>query len=208
MLFINEPTIHKKCSSVQSKIAQVKETRELVSSSSSWLLRRGMDNKLVMSDIGYVASFSGSFHGWNEFLTLLPDSFSVVLIHLDGGTFQILSLSQNSHFIFVSEEFDHYRPKSLSRVSGWVASPMCTFNHHLTTVQVKFLIDHTPDFVLRLLPAFILGLRNAIHNKVIPSCLTLQVVHFLSHLCQFLLHCFGFSTGNCSLWLNFLIFLY
>ena len=107
MLIINGPTIHEKCFSVQSKIAKVKETRELVSSSSPWLLGRGMENKLVMSDVGYVASFSGSFHGWNEFVTLLPDSFCVVLIHY------------NSHFIFLSEEFDHNRPyRSLSRISG------------------------------------------------------------------------------------------
>ena len=62
MLIINGPTIHEKCFSVQSKIAKVKETRELVSSSSPWLLGRGMENKLVMSVVGYVASFSGSFH--------------------------------------------------------------------------------------------------------------------------------------------------
>ena len=91
MLIINGPTSHKKCSSIQSKIAQVKETRELVSS--SWLLGRGMDNKLVMSDVGYVTSFSGSFHGWNEFPTLLPASFGVVLIHIDVGAFEILTLS-------------------------------------------------------------------------------------------------------------------
>ena len=95
MLIINGPTSHKKHSSVQSKskIAQVKETRELVSSSSSWLLGRGMDNELVVSDVGYVTSFSCSFHGLNEFPTLLPDRFRVVLIHIDVGAFEILTLS-------------------------------------------------------------------------------------------------------------------
>ena len=95
MLIINGPTSHKKHSSVQSKskIAQVKETRELVSSSSSWLLGRGMDNELVVSDVGYVTSFSCSFHDLNEFPTLLPDRFRVVLIHIDVGAFEILTLS-------------------------------------------------------------------------------------------------------------------
>lgn len=57
-----------------------------------------------------------AFYGWKEFLTLLPGSFSEVLIHIDVGAFQVLSLSQNSHFIFVSEEFDYNRPGSLSRI--------------------------------------------------------------------------------------------
>ena len=109
------------------------------------LLGRGVDNKLVMSDVGYVTSFSGSFHGWNEFLTLLPDSFSVVLIHIDVGAFQILSLSQNSHFPFF-----YLRNLIMIGLGLFPEYPdglpvLCTFNHHLTTVQVKFLIDHTPS---------------------------------------------------------------
>jgi len=93
MLIIIGPTIHKKnvvqflkpenksSSCLQLQFLAIDAFLILM------LLGRGMDNKLVMSDV--------RFHGWNEFLALLPDGFSIVLIHIDVSPFQILSFSQN-----------------------------------------------------------------------------------------------------------------